>query len=549
MWLFRGWVLCGSLAMALSVYATSAVGQGPTSSIVGRVTDEHGIPVRYAMVGMVEVIESRHQTLGDTTGRFALRNIEPGSAVIRVSALGYESRDTTVELVAGKSIRWNVVLTEAEWKRKEAEARAAAAAAGSVDSFTVGGLVTDSSSAFTYGSFGTALLHAATSIEGPDSNIVLSPFGGGQALALALLAARDSTEMAMARTLGIGPLTSRSLASRNRSMNAGLQARRDLVLKVANAIWVDTSETLKPEFEGLAKSEFGAVARTIPLTAPEVVRLLNRWADSTTAGRIREVQGKPFEKGISVVLTNAVYLKSTWLTPFDSTRTKPRPFTLASGRRVSLPMMESRSDLGYRRGDGYQAVRLPYKAGLTALYLVLPDSGRRALDMLGGVRSRGWPLPSGRTESRSVHLVLPKIHVEQATDLIPPLERLGMAIAFDSLRADFAGLVVSRPDRPPTCPPLSQVGSRVGLVCSLHRIAKARQHVFFDLDEEGTEAAAVTVVEMGVVESTSAPPPPIEFVVDRPFLFALRDEPSGAFLFVGYVADPTSGKALAASDH
>jgi serpin B len=358
------------------------------------------------------------------------------------------------------------------------------------------------------------------------------------------MAARDSTERAMATTLAIGRLTSRDLATRNRLMNSGLQARKDMIFKVANALWVDTSETLKPEFESLARSEFGAAARTVPLTTAEVVQLLNRWADSTTAGRIREVRQKPFKTGISVVLTNAVYLKTTWRTPFDTALTKPRPFTLASGRQVTRPTMESSGDLGYRRGDGYQAIRLPYKAGLTALYLVLPDSGRPALDVLGDLRNRGWPLPSGLTESREVHLLLPKMHVEQATDLIPPLERLGMQIAFDSLRADFSGLVVPRPHRPPPCPPLSQVGSRRGLLCTLHRIAEARQHVFFDLNEEGTEAAAVTVIGMEVV-TASVPPPPVEFVVDRPFLFALRDERSGAFLFVGYVADPASSEELA----
>ena len=106
-----------------------------------------------------------------------------------------------------------------------------------------------------------------------------------------------------------------------------------------------------------------------------------------------------------------MHLKSIWHLPFGTTRTKPRPFTLASGRQVTRPMMESWGRFSFIRGKGYQAVRLPYKAGLTALYLVLPDSGRQALDVLGDLRSSGWPLPG--YGDGPVYLVLPKM---QATD-------------------------------------------------------------------------------------------------------------------------------------
>ena len=109
--------------------------------------------------------------------------------------------------------------------------------------FANGRGVTDSTSAFTYGAFGTALLHAATAIDGPDSNRILSPFGGGQALALALMAARDSTERAIAGTLAAGPLTSRDLAARNRTMDERLQTRSDLVFKATNALRMDTAES------------------------------------------------------------------------------------------------------------------------------------------------------------------------------------------------------------------------------------------------------------------------------------------------------------------
>jgi serpin B len=122
-------------------------------------------------------------------------------------------------------------------------------------------------------------------------------------------------------------------------------------------------------------------------------------------------------------------------------------------------------------------------------------------------------------ESRAVHLVLPRFHAELSIDLMPGLQALGAGIALDCDRADFTGMASVR------------VGPREPLC-----IGRALQKVYIDVDEEGTEAAAVTGI--GMVTTTSAPPPPIEFVVDRPFLFILRDEITGADLFIGRIARP-----------
>ena len=135
--------------------------------------------------------------------------------------------------------------------------------------------------------------------------------------------------------------------------------------------------------------------------------------------------------------------------------------------------------------------------------------------------AKGWPTELAKGAERDVRLVLPKFHVEASVDLRKPLETLGGAIAFDPRRADFRGLAVARSNG---APPLL-------LLC----IDEAGQKVYIDVSEEGTEAAAVT--GMTVVVS-SAPPPPVNFGVDRPFLFVLRDEESGNDLFVGRIGRP-----------
>ncbi|MBA3891471.1 MAG: hypothetical protein H0X64_13165, partial [Gemmatimonadaceae bacterium] len=308
--------------------------------------------------------------------------------------------------------------------------------------------------------------------------------------------------------------------------------------RVANALWVDVDEQLQPEFSAWARDAFGATARSVPLDSARALPILNGWADSVTNGRIKQVVATPYDSSVATVLMNAVYMKSVWLAPFEKSATQPRAFTTAGGRRLDVPTMERTATLAYRRGAGYQALRIPYRAGLTSMYVILPDSGTPVRSVLDSLARTGWPVPDPRTESRRIQLRLPRFHVEQQTNLRTPFERLGLGIIFDSSRADFAKLVVPRPDRPPPCPPISRRAEMpFEPPCTRIRVSKATQDVFIDVDEEGTEAAAVTVFAFELV-ATSMPPEPQRFFVDRPFLFALRDDRTGTLLFVGYVADP-----------
>jgi serpin B len=406
---------------------------------------------------------------------------------------------------------------------------------GHVDSLARGFVSTDTATGFTYERFGIRLLRAALQHSSSDSSRVLSPLSAGQALALALGAAKDSTALAIARGLSLGGLSSEALATRSRRFNRAVRARRDITLRIANALWVDTSATLQPPFARWAEDRFGATAHTQALHTQQFVSALNRWAERETNGAIPKLRDKPYGDSVKVVLANAVYFKGRWLEPFDSSLTADRPFTTSGGQRITAPAMERTANFGYRQGPGYRTLRIPYVAGLTAMYVVLPDSGVRAEGLLDSLERSGWPIPDSRTESRTVHVQLPRLHLVQATDLRPPFTALGMGILFDSARADFSGLVVRRPDQPPFCPPLSS-GVHLG-ICTRYRIAEAAQNAYLDVDESGTVAAAVTSIGFEVVV-TSAPPPPIQFIVDRPFLFSLRDERTGTLLFVGYIASP-----------
>ncbi len=523
------------MALLHGLLLAIALGQTPaadsTASIRGRVATSDDHPLRDAQIVVHGLVRG---AISDAQGRFELKRLPPGTFTLTVRAIGYGRKEVVVVLHAGERLTRNVSFDEPDVSITQASHDSALAVVGLLDSIAAGLVKTDTATAFSYERFGIKLLRAAVAAGSPDSSRVLSPLSAGQALALALNAAGDSTALAIERGLELGRLGETGIAERTRRFNESLGSRRDVELHVADALWVDTTDILRPAFAHRARTHYGAVVRSLPLHDQAIVGIVNHWADSVTRGKIPTIREQPFDSSAVVVLTNAVYFKGRWLVPFDSGGTVDRPFTTATGVRLATPTMTHTAYLAYRRVSGYQALRVPYNAGLTAMYLVLPDSGNTPARVLVDLEQTGWPIPDPQKEVQDVALRLPKLHIEQATDLKPPLETLKMGILFDRGRADFGNLVRQRSDLPPECPPLSS-GARFG-DCTRHAISEARQHVYLDVDEKGTEAAAVT--SLTLVTLRSVPPPPIPFYVDRPFLFALRDERTGVMLFVGFIAGP-----------
>jgi serpin B len=219
-----------------------------------------------------------------------------------------------------------------------------------------------------------------------------------------------------------------------------------------------------------------------------------------------------------MVLTNAVYFRGRWATEFAPGRTKAGPFHRADGATRAHPMMAQEGEFGYAAGDGFRLARLPYQGGQVSMYVVLPDSGQAVAAILAQLTGPEFRAFATAAEARPLAVVLPRFTLECGADLARPVAALGAAIAFDRERAEFRRLLAPARGEP-------RRAWLDGVV----------QRTFVEVNEEGTEAAAVTAVEVGV---DSAPPRPEPFVVDRPFVFAIRHDPSGALLFLGQVTDP-----------
>jgi serpin B len=242
---------------------------------------------------------------------------------------------------------------------------------------------------------------------------------------------------------------------------------------------------------------------------------INQWASDQTHGRINGIANGLIDPDYTdLVLANAIYFKGKWQDPFDKNATQSRPFHPATGPVEQRDLMEKTDTFSYRRGTGYNAVRIPYMGGDVAMYVFLPDPGtapEKLVGLLNGDRWRRITVPG--FSDYKVHLVLPKFRLEDTLELVDPLEKLGIKRAFDSTNADFSGMF-TKP----------------------HYVSEVRQKTFVQTDEEGTEAAAVTMAPLPLPSGIPAPePPPIELIVDRPFLFTIVDARTGLILFLGVV--------------
>jgi serpin B len=220
-----------------------------------------------------------------------------------------------------------------------------------------------------------------------------------------------------------------------------------------------------------------------------------------------------------------VYLKAAWVHPFRPGATHDAPFHPDPGTQVTVPTMQVRARLRYLRGDGFHAVELPYAGARLGMVIVLPDGSPSPGpgDPAGhGSGTAAHPGPLGGLLAglapQQVTLALPRFRVTSGFGLRPVLAALGMPLAF-SPEADFSGISAAQ---------------RL-------RIDEVVHKAYIDVNEEGTEAAAATAVVMTASARIMDPEPPVEMVVDRPFLFAITDLQTRLPLFLGRVTDPAAG--------
>jgi serpin B len=359
-------------------------------------------------------------------------------------------------------------------------------------------------------------------LDDGTTNAVVSPASIVLALAMARAGARGETAAQMDAVLrdvasdehaGWLNALDLALAARTGTFKDGNGDDMDVVLRIANTTFAQRDYPWHQAYLEALASRFGAGVHLADFLAEtEAARLaINAWVDDRTEHRIPEL----LEPGVlddltRMVLVNAIYLKAAWLYPFDEDDTATAPFTRLDGTTLDVPTMHQAEMLAYAEGDGWQAVELPYVGGALAMTIIVPDDLSEFEATLDG---ESFATIEQGFEQRLVRLWLPKFGIETKAELGDVLKVMGMPLAFDPDRADFSGMTDQE---------------RLYIDAVIHQAN-------IDVDEKGTTAAAATAV---VMRAGSAPPEPVELRVDRPFLFALRDVPTGAILFLGRVVEP-----------
>lgn len=352
------------------------------------------------------------------------------------------------------------------------------------------------------------------------ASTVFSPASVASALRMALCGARGQTAAELARTLHVDPAARpEDAAASGLSLLPAGRNGGSAVFRAPNTVWVQSGLPLRAEFTGSLSRAAAELADADFAAAPEAARAeINRVIASQTEGTITGLLPPGAITTVTrLVLASAVYLKAAWAQPFPERATADAPFYPdgPDGRGLAVPMMRGTATRSYLRGDGYQAVLLPYRDVGLAMAVLLPDGPLTALRPK--VAAAGLAGLLAGTATHQVTLSLPRFRLEAAFDLIPALERLGITEAFGG-DADFGGITSAEP---------LQIGA-------------VAHKAYIEVDERGTEAAAAT----GVVIRTRAavrPLQPVTMVVDRPFLFAIVDTSTGLPVFLGQVIRPGAG--------
>ena len=364
-----------------------------------------------------------------------------------------------------------------------------------------------------YAQFGFDALRALRA-ERPDANVFISPTSIGIALAMAANGAEGPTRTAMLATLGEQGETIDSLNAANQALIAQLGGSKAVQLSIANALWVQQGFAINPAFATTLQTSYGSQAENLDFHTSAAPAAINTWAAKHTNDRVQKIVDH-IDPSTIVMLTNAVAFKGTWTLPFDPASTHPHDFTTAAGSVRSVPMMRHAADYAYANAGEIETIRLPYADGSFAMYVVLPQDAAAMDGFLRSLTPDSFAAFLSSLNEGPGTIELPRFTIAYGATLNPMLDKLGMGIAFGD-GANFDGIHKAPP----------------GI-----QISDVRHASFLKVDEEGTEAAAITSVGMRTM-AVMRRPPPFHMIVDRPFFLAIRDERSGQILFTGTIADP-----------
>ncbi|HEY4217984.1 MAG TPA: serpin family protein [Gemmatimonadaceae bacterium] len=343
-----------------------------------------------------------------------------------------------------------------------------------------------------------------------DSNVFMSPLSASFSLGMALNGAENQTLDEMRSALQVGNESVPDIDAGYKSLIALLTSLDPQVtMSIANSIWYRKTYSFDQTFLDNDASYFNATIKPLDFTNQQAsLASINGWVNDQTHGKIPSILDEIDPDNV-MFLINAIYFKGSWRDRFDPAQTQNAPFHAVSGDE-SAQLMHRNAKMSYTETAMYQAVDLPYGDSAFTMTVVLPKAGTSVESLAASFDATSWQAVAGSLREADVDLYLPKLTMTWKQSLIPDLQSLGMHVPFDPNAADFTGM--------------STTGPRL-------YISSVQHKTFVTIDEEGTEAAAVT--STGI--STASAEVPVTMRVDHPFIFVIRERLSGTVLFMGKV--------------
>ena len=377
--------------------------------------------------------------------------------------------------------------------------------------------------------FGFKLL-AKLNAQAKNKNIFISPLSIGQVLKMAAGGAEGATREEINKALSLPAQQSVEEMNKNdaRMIDTilkktdhpmiGMHANKrdtEFKLTIANSLWANEQFALNKSFVNTCSKSYNAMVQNLNFADPSSVGKINSWASQNTNGKIPSILQRLSASQL-MVLVNATYFKAAWMDQFTKQATQDADFHTGKGDTKKVPMMQTGGKMIYSETDKYQIISLPYADQKTCMYIILPNK-EVATESLMGIFENEWTKASSNLSSKRGVLYLPRFKFDYSTQLADPLSEIGMKLAFTE-KANFLPMVA----KPPS-PFVSEV---------IHK-------TYVDVNEEGTEAAAVTAMVFETTAMRREEEKPFVMRVDRPFIFAIANRSTNAILFLGTVDDPT----------
>ncbi|MFJ7736986.1 serpin family protein [Lysinibacillus sp. NPDC097287] len=350
--------------------------------------------------------------------------------------------------------------------------------------------------------------------EDEKGNVFISPMSLFMALSMLYNGADGETKEEISKVLHVEGIDVTELNQANASLMSRLNnLSKQIQLNVANSIWLNDNFQFQADFAQSNSDYFNAEIQEINITDSKSPEKINEWVKKSTNGKIDRIVDKPLETELVAMLINAIYFKGDWTHKFDKEQTQKQSFHLKDGTTKDVPLMALNEKLAYLENDKFQAVSLPYGDEAMSMKVFLPKENSSIEELEDMLTVGSWKQWNSAFIKQIGTILLPKFQLEFEVLLNDTLKNLGMTTAFEN-NANFAKMIQEN--------------------TSLF-ISEVKQKTLIDVNEEGTEAAAVTSVS---IAETSAPAESFYMKVNRPFFIAITEESTGAILFMGSISNP-----------